>query len=438
MNIHVVQPGDTIYTIADQYSVNAERLALDNDISDPNHLIPGEALFIIRPIQTYIVQEGDSLANIADENGIDIMELLRNNPNLSYNNIPAGIELVISYGAEKTGAIRTGGFAYYYIDPETLRKTLPYLTYLYIYSYQIMPSGDLSDIDDLALIRMAKAYDVAPIMSITALNEVNGVETNIMHTLLTDIQIQDNFIYNIQSILYNKGYYGINIDTPFIQPQDQQAYVNFIDKITKRFNSEGFIVMVTLSPSVFEASTGIIYSGIDYVGLSRAANMILYQLTYAWRYRDNLPLNILPVNAVMQTATKAIQLITPEKFMLGISNIGYLWEFPYFAALTNVSYLSYNTAIQLAGDTGSVIQFNDPSYSSYFQYIPDGHEYMAWFIDIRAVELWSLYLRESGLNSLSLWNIMVFVTNIWLLINAKFEIVKLFNHQSDAIIENDR
>ena len=437
MDIHIVQPGDTIYTIADQYGVNAERLAIDNDIRDSNNLILGEALFIIRPIRTYIVQQGDSLESIAAAHGISRMELLRNNPNIPNGNIPVGTELVISYETERTGAIRTGGFAYPFIDLETLRKTLPYLTYLYIYSYQIMPSGDLADINDLALIQMAIEYDVAPIMSITALNEENGVETNIMHDILTNIQKQDNFIYNILNILYNKGYYGINFDTPFIQPHDRQAYVDFIDKITKRFNSEGYSVMVTLSPSVFESSTGIIYGGVDYIGLSQAANMILYQLTYAWRYRYSLPLNILPIDAIMQTMNKAILLITPEKFMLGISNIGYLWEFPYFAAITNVSYLNYNTAIQLADDTGSVIQFNDPSYSSYFQYIPDGHEYMAWFIDIRAIQLWILYVQENGLTSISLWNIMIFVTNIWLLMNAKFEIIKLFDHQSNDLISTD-
>lgn len=437
MNIHVVQPGDTIYTIADQYGIDAERLVLENDIRDPNNLILGEALFILRPTRTYIIQEGDSLESIAYAHGLDRMELLRNNPEILNSGISAGKEIVISYETERTGAVRTGGFAYPFIDMETLRKTLPYLTYLYIYSYQIMPSGDLADINDAVLIQMAIQYDVAPIMSITALKDENGIETNIMHSLLTDIQMQNKFIYNILSILYNKGYYGINFDTPFIQPQDRQAYVDFIDKITKRFNSEGFIVMVTLAPSVFEASTGIIYGGIDYVGLSQAANMILYQLTYAWRYRYNLPLNVLPINAIMQTMNKAIRLLTPEKFMLGISNIGYLWEFPYFAAITNVSYMNYNTAIQLADDTDSVIQFNDPSYSPYFQYITDGHEYMAWFIDIRSIQLWTLYLQENGLSNVSLWNIMIFVTNMWLLINAKFEIVKLFAHQSNVLNSTD-
>lgn len=232
------------------------------------------------------------------------MELIRNNPNISNYSLSIGQELVISYEEQRIGPIKTNGFAFPYIDTEALRKTLPYLTYLTIYSYQIMQTGNLIDIDDQKLINMAIEYNVVPIMFITAFNSKNGIDTDIVHSLITDKQIQENFISNVLNILKNKGYYGINIDTPFIQPEDQQHYVDFIDKITKRLNSEGFIVIVILAPSVFEVSTGIIYEGLDYTGLSQAANNVVYLLTYAWRYPYSLPPSVLPINIVQQMVSK--------------------------------------------------------------------------------------------------------------------------------------
>lgn len=91
------------------------RNAIENDIIDPNNLTLGEALLIIRPTQTYIVQEGDSLESIADDYGIDLMELLRNNPNIANNRLSIGEELVISYEVQRIGTLRMNGIAFPYV-----------------------------------------------------------------------------------------------------------------------------------------------------------------------------------------------------------------------------------------------------------------------------------------------------------------------------------
>lgn len=424
MNIHVVQPGDTIYSIANNYGVSPERLSLENDIIDPNNLIIGEALVIIQPSQIYIVQEGDSLESIAKTHGTDIMELLRNNPNISNRELYIGEEIVISYISTKTETIETNGFAYPFIDRSILHKTLPYLTYLTIYTYQFTRNGNLIEVDDSEIIQISKEYGVAPIMYITASDNGFKVDTEIAHILISNTQIQNTLIDNILLALHNKGYYGINIDTPYIQPLDRESYVDFIAKITERLNSEGFLVSVTIAPSTFEVSTGIIYTGVDYAGLSHAANNVLYQLTYAWRYPYSLPISILPFDRVIQTLDNTTTLILPKKCTLGISNVEYLWEFPFFASITNVNFLSYRYALELAYNTGSIIEFNESSRSSYFQYIDNEREYMAWLKDNRYIYPMIGYSVEFGLQGFSLWNIMYFVTNTWLLIHTQYIIKK--------------
>lgn len=425
MYIHVVQPGDTIYTIADTYGISPVRLVMENDIMSPYNLIIGEALVILIPSQTYVVQEGDSLESIAKAQGTDVMELLRNNPDVSGRELYTGEELVISYADERTETTKTNGFVYPFIDRGTLRKTLPYLTYLTIYSYQIMPNGNLIEINDSEIIQIAREFGVAPIMFINAPHEGEDVDTDIAHNLITDTQIRGTFINNVLNIVRSKGYHGINIDTPYVQPRDRESYVELIADITGQLNKEGFTVTVTIAPSTFEVSTGIIYAGVDYTGLSQAANDVLYQLVYAWRYPRNLPISVLPFETVTQTMDSAIKLISPEKYLLGISIVGYIWEFPYFAAVTYANFLNYNSAMQLAEDVGSPIQFNERSRSAYFQYIDDDIEYMAWFKDSRVIYPFLTYLQYYGLEGISIWNIMYFTTSIWLLINSQYLIEKV-------------
>lgn len=64
MDIHVVQPGDTIYRLAQQYGVSMERLLQDNQLPDPSHLVVGQTIVVQYPELTHTIQSGDSLYSI--------------------------------------------------------------------------------------------------------------------------------------------------------------------------------------------------------------------------------------------------------------------------------------------------------------------------------------------------------------------------------------
>lgn len=82
MDIHVVQPGDTLYELAYQYGVSMSRLIQDNQLPDPSQLVVGQTLVIQYPRSTCTVRSGDTLFSIARNAGIPLRQLLRNNPGL--------------------------------------------------------------------------------------------------------------------------------------------------------------------------------------------------------------------------------------------------------------------------------------------------------------------------------------------------------------------
>lgn len=91
-----------------------------------------------------------------------------------------------------------------------LRKTLPFLTYLSIYSYYYNINGEIFNIDDEELIRTAKQYGVAPVMILNAMADNPLEEIEMIHYLLENTDLQDMLISNIIALLYRKGYYGVN------------------------------------------------------------------------------------------------------------------------------------------------------------------------------------------------------------------------------------
>jgi len=143
MTIHVVQPGETLRSIAEIYGVTEEKIITDNELTNPDELLPGQSIVIVFPEKTYIVQQGDTLQSIAAMHNVSVMQLFRNNPSLSNREyIYPGEEIVISYNTGRS--IKTYGFCYPFIEENTLRKTLPNLTFLSVSNYRLLKMETLA------------------------------------------------------------------------------------------------------------------------------------------------------------------------------------------------------------------------------------------------------------------------------------------------------
>ncbi len=82
---YVVQPGDTLASIADHFGVSTSSLAAANSLTNPDSIITGQVLSIpgatVKSASTrrYVVQPGDSLSGIADSFGINLDHLISTN-----------------------------------------------------------------------------------------------------------------------------------------------------------------------------------------------------------------------------------------------------------------------------------------------------------------------------------------------------------------------
>lgn len=420
---HIVQPGDTIYSIANQYGISPARLILENEINDPDRMAIGETLQIVLPKETYIVQEGDTLSSIAESHGVSWIDLLSNNPYIADRGgeLELGEELVIRFENDAKPSITINGYTYPYISKDVLYKTLPFLTYLTVIGYQISTNGTIEDINDFEIVQISKNFGVAPIM------EVFTDDYNVLYTILHDNNLQNNLIQNIYSTVQAKGYYGINFDTPYIYPEDKQLYVEFLEKLTYRLNGNGYLVVTTISPSTFEVAAGITYFGVDYTGISQASNKVIYNLSYDWANRYGLPKTILSFESKTKAVEDASKNILPEKVLLGIAIIGFRFELPFIGGTTEVTFMNHRDAMSIARDYGLEVQYNEINQSSFIHYIQGGLEYLVSFKDVKSMKAFTDLLQENNLDGISLWNIMYYYPRTWLLIHSLFEVNKVLS-----------
>lgn len=424
MIIHVVKEGETINSIADNYGVPVDRLILENELKQPYRLAVGETIVVLYPDIIYTVQAGDTLGNIAAKYNVSVFQLLRNNPYLSDRQyIYPGETIVISYEDSIIREISTNGYAFPFIELPVLRKTLPFLTYLTVFGYQVTAGGDIIDIEDKELVQTAKIYGVAPIMALLPATKNQVEAISIIHTILADQDVQNNFFSNLISKLKEKGYYGVSIDTPFIDPGDRKLYDNFVLRFSSIISKEGFKVFVTFSIRVFELLTGTLFAGINYQALGKNVDGITL-ITYEFGFAEGVPPGTVSIETFRRFLSYMVQLLPPEKISIGIRNIGYVWKLPYQAETSKGMAITYDAAIDIAVNTNSVIQFDETTYSAYFEYI-SSDEYVVRFWDARSIDGLIKMVPEFDLDGAGIWNIMTFFPQMWLVINSQYTIEKV-------------
>lgn len=98
--IHVVKPGETLYSIARLYGVAPAAIARANGITNPNLIYVGQRLVI--PVsqptgggRVHIVRAGETLFRIAARYGVDVWAIARLNGITNLNRIYVGQRLII-------------------------------------------------------------------------------------------------------------------------------------------------------------------------------------------------------------------------------------------------------------------------------------------------------------------------------------------------------
>lgn len=432
MKIYTVHPGDTVYSIARQTQTTPSRIIIDNQLENPDRLTVGQSLVLLYPTQTHTVRGGETLFSIANMYNVSLHTLWQNNPTLSGGTyIYPGQTLNISYPEPPLGTAQVDGYAYPYIDREVLRTTLPFLTYLSIFSYGIRDDGSLIPPvgGDEELISLAKEYGTVPLLLLTSLGEDGTFSNELVNRVLTDPALRASVIENAVNTVKNKGYGGVNVDFEFIPQEGAAEYPLFLRELRARLQNEGLVLLVSLAPKSSREQRGLLYEGHNYPAIGESADLALL-MTYEWGYTYGPPLAVSPLPEMQKVVDYALTEIPAQKLLLGIPNYGYNWTLPYVRGESKAMSLSNVTALRLAGEKRAEIQFDSRAQTPYFTYYEYSSEqkkqleHIVWFDDARSMDSKLRLVQQNGLSGIGVWNIMRYFPQLWLILNALYRIEK--------------
>jgi spore germination protein len=287
--------------------------------------------------------------------------------------------------------------------------------------------GDIiSYYDDTEVIQMAKDYGVAPLMLLTTLTLQGEANITGAYDLLLNEDFQNRNIENALNILKTKGYYGINISFQFITISNIQLYENYFTKIRNRLNEEGYQVFVTVNPDISIVNNEVSFEKVDYSILNELAQNIIF-MSYEWAARTIPPSPISSFYEMDIFLDYVLNYIPAEKIIIGVATIGYDWELPFVSGFSDVNNLSFERVNDLAGNVGAVISYDEVSQSPYFLYTSgDNIKHVVWYVNSQSINATMELVSKYNLRGISVWNIMIFNPQLWLIISSQYQIEKVY------------
>lgn len=379
-------------------------------------------------MEIYIVQPGDTVDSIAASYQIPVNSILYNNQIPYPYGLAIGQALLLSTGTntEERKTIFVNGYAYPFISPYVLEETLPYLSDLSIFSYGFTMEGDLVPplLNDDWMIELANNFSTRPILTLTPFGPDGRFNNNLISAIVNNSAAQENLINQLLYSIQTRGFRGVDIDFEYILPKDRIPFVEFVANVQAALSPFGYPVSVALAPKTSDSQTGLLYEGKDYGLLGQAADNVLL-MTYEWGYTYGPPMAVAPINKVREVVDYAITKIPREKLNLGIPNYGYDWTLPFERGISRARTIGNVEAVQLAIEYNAPIYFDTVSMSPYFYYERDGSYHEVWFEDVRSLQAKFALVTEYDLRGMGYWQIMQLFRANWLLLADTFWIRKV-------------
>jgi spore germination protein len=397
--IHEVKPGDSLTKISTQYKVDIDALAKLNGLANNTQLVLGQAMLI--PGSTYVVQPGESIWEIANRHAISEETLMQQNQ-LNTKVITPGQKLSIPRQPRMN--IWTGT---YFVPKDRnsnawmLKNYKSTLSSIFVFEYRSDVQGNIIETQENQAHKIAWKENLPPLATITNLSE-KGFDPNLTHKLISTAWLRKKFVNNIYFLLDSHDYKGVVIDFEQVKTRDRDNLNQFIKELAERLHPAGMEVMMAVPPK--EGDQVPTYStSYDYQTLGKYLDK-MFLMTYDWHWPGGPSGPIAPVDRVKATLDYATSVVDKSKLMLGIPQYGYDWVI----GTSKRSGSAYSTqhAIDLYTGYQSPVHYDENAAAPWFRYVDNkGNLHEVWFEDPRSLLVKFRLVRQYGLAGMGCWHL---------------------------------
>lgn len=419
MTIHIVQNGESLWSISQHYQVPVKSITNVNGISDNGYIIPGLALYIpdgALPLRSKIIKKGDSLWSLAQQYRTSLNSIFTANPGIQPSNLAIGQKINIPSTLKLS--METLGF----IIPFSPQKIIPILnniaeelTYLAIVSYSLTREGyAYVAVNDTQIVNESKRLGLTPLLMIRNF-ENQQFSPELIGGVLENSVYRNNLISSIMNFVRQKGYGGVSIDFEFIPPPRRKDFNAFLKDLKSALDS--LILHVNVHAKTADLPTNRIVGAYDYSAIGRSADIVAV-MTIDFGYPTGPPNPVAPVWWIEEVIKYSIRLIDRRKLQIALPLYGYDWRVS--DNLTKAFSLLY--AQNFAISTGSTITYNQNAATPNYSYWAGAEQHIVWFDDIHSFAEKYKLIDQYMLLGTTYWQLSLPFPQNWAFVKRNFTI----------------
>lgn len=268
--------GDTLASLAAEYSVPADKLGADNGLSEEREPVAGQSIVVAVAESSYVPQEKTTVADISQITQTSQKNIFRNNFFLGgQQNVDRYSFVVLSYEEATDIKKIIGGYAYDFISESLLHRVINYLTYVMPFTYGFNAEGEMIEPKDDYILKAASDNGVNALMHVSTLTEQGVFDSELPGQVFENDNASERLTNNIINIASEKKYGGVDVDFEFLPVERKDEYVSFLTRLSKRLHEIGKILVVALPPKISDDQPGRLYEGIDYGEIGTVADYVL-------------------------------------------------------------------------------------------------------------------------------------------------------------------
>jgi len=491
---YTVQSGDSIFSIAQRFGISSGQLTIANKIEEGEELTPGQRLFI--PIQvskviTYIVQPGDSLYSIARQyntlvesimvlNGLQSSAInvgqrivipqyteavvtvgrvnIRSGPGTGYNTIQSvvsGTRLPVIETSRDWLRVslhngNPGWVSRNLVDFRTYDGSKPILDIVGFYTLQEGPAlpgsfrsfadntssltevplflyrfdqddptsiekfGEFTDNDIETLVSIAHRNNIMilPVVH-NLLYESGGQEASraVVRDMVATQQSRSTAIDNIIALIDRFGFDGVNIDIEDVYMEDSARLSQFYTELGSAMHSRGYFLSASVPSRIRDFPPFNPFSDpFDYSAIGAAVDQFIVMLYNEHGWPGSGPGPVVSSGWMNKVVGYTLTKMPASKIVAAISVFG----FDFNLTTGRNTYVTHEMATELAAQHNAEIIFDQDTLTPMFSYTDEeGNDHEVWFENSESVIAKMRLAWQQGISGVALWRLGMEDPGLW-------------------------
>ncbi|NBI27875.1 glycosyl hydrolase family 18 protein [Chengkuizengella marina] len=241
------------------------------------------------------------------------------------------------------------------------------------------------------------------ITTYAAINNGHDFDSDLASLILNDEQLSKRTINNIEKLLKDYDYNGVNLDIENMHPEDRDVYTQFVQKLANQLQPKGYEVIVSVSAKSSDNPNAAWSGAFDYAALGEIVDYV--QLM---SYDQNGPWGsagpVSGLNWVEDVVKYAVSQIDYNKILIGIPSYGYDWNLD--DSSKNKTILWSELSKIMTNNESTKMYRDEAANSPYLTYTDaNGQEHIVWYEDSESVIDKVELIDQYGLAGVSVWEI---------------------------------